>query len=172
MQGRTTKPAELDFLQTWDVCSVATRSAASPVLIHSTEEPGMAKNTKSTEAPTNPAAEIQEPQKRRRDGSVNRVILVGNLAADVELRYTASGIPVGRCRVATNDGPTAEFHSVIAWRGLAEVAAKFGKKGSRVYVEGRLHNRSWQSEDGAKHYAVEIVAESIRVLQRTTMLAV
>jgi len=132
----------------------------------------MAKNTKNTEASSNPPTEELQPTRRKRDGSVNRVILVGNLVADVELRYTSSGIPVARCRVATNDGDNAEFHSVIAWRGLGEIAANYGKKGFRVYVEGRLHNRSWQSEDGVKHYAVEIVAESLRVLQRTTMLAV
>lgn len=124
----------------------------------------MAGKSKNTEV----AALTEDASKQstaRRGYGLNRVILVGNLTADLELRHTSSGLPYARFRVATNDREMAEFHSILVWRGTAEAAARLGKKGSRVYIEGRLHNSSWRSKDGQQQYRVEVVAETIRLLQ-------
>ena len=97
---------------------------------------------------------------------INKVILIGNLGADPELRYTQSGAPVASFRVATTerwkgqDGQMqeqTEWHNIVAWRRLAEICGEYLSKGSRVYIEGRLQTRKWQDQSGQDRYATEIV---------------
>lgn len=106
---------------------------------------------------------------------VNKVILVGNLGADPELRYTPAGSPVATFNVATSDTwkdkdgnvqERTEWHRVVAWNKLAEVAGEYLKKGSQVYVEGRLRTQSWQDKDGSKRFKTEIVAQTFMMLGR------
>ena len=106
-------------------------------------------------------------------GSVNKVILIGNLGQDPELRYTPGGAAVTNFSVATNevwkdnDGnkqERTEWHRVVLWRKLAEIAGEYLKKGSKVYIEGRLQTRSWEDKDGSKRYTTEVVADSMTML--------
>ena len=113
-----------------------------------------------------PAPQAAPAQRRSGGPALNRVELIGRLASDVELRYTSSGLPVCTLRVATNDRETAEFHDLVLWRQLAEFAGQYLAKGRLVYVQGRLHGRSWQSEDGTTRRSVEVVAEDLQVLDR------
>lgn len=105
--------------------------------------------------------------------NANKAIILGNLTRDPEVRTTPSGQTVASFGVATNRFWTdkesgekkqqAEFHNVVAWRRLAEIAQKFLKKGSLVYVEGRLQTRNWEDQQGNKKYRTEIVAERIQL---------
>ena len=106
-------------------------------------------------------------------GSVNKVILIGNLGSDPELKYTPSGAAVTNFNVATNevwndkDGnkqERTEWHRVVLWRKLAEIAGEYLKKGSKVYLEGRLQTRSWEDKDGVKRYTTEVVADNMTML--------
>lgn len=106
-------------------------------------------------------------------GSVNRVILLGNLGQDPELKYTPSGVAVTTVSLATNemwkdsDGnrqERTEWHRVVMWRRLAEIAGEYLKKGSKIYVEGRLQTRSWEDKDGQKRYMTEVVADNMTML--------
>ena len=109
---------------------------------------------------------------------VNKVILVGNCCADPELRYMPSGGAVTNITVATNEQWTdkasgerkerAEFHRVIFFNKLAEIAGEYLKKGSKVYVEGSLRTRQWE-KDGQKHYTTEIVASEMQMLDSRGM---
>lgn len=104
-------------------------------------------------------------------GSVNKVILVGNLGADPELKYTPSGRPVCNLSVATNetwkkskDGEKqerVEWHRVQVWGDQAENCQKYLAKGRSVYLEGKLQTRSWEDKDGKKRYTTEIVADRV-----------
>ncbi len=106
--------------------------------------------------------------------SVNKVILIGNLGKDPELKRTGSGIPVATITVATNerykdkDGNWAdrtEWHNVVLWQRLAEIANEYLKKGGKVYIEGRLQTRSWDDkQSGQKRYMTEIVASDLVLL--------
>lgn len=105
---------------------------------------------------------------------VNKVILVGNLGQDPELRYTASGQPVCSMRIATREtwmgrdgqkGERTEWHTVVVWGKQGENVAKYLKKGRQVYVEGRLQTRSWEGQDGVKRYRTEVVANNVVFLQ-------
>jgi len=109
--------------------------------------------------------------------SLNKVMLIGRLTRDPELRYTPSGTPVTTFGLATNrygtgaDGERREFtdfHNVVVWnlgkRNLAEVVAQYTKKGSLIYVEGRLQTRSWEGQDGQKRNRTEVVATEIQFL--------
>ena len=107
--------------------------------------------------------------------SLNRAAIIGNLTRDPELRQTPSGTNVATIGVATNrkwtgqDGQSneeTEFHNVVAWGKLAQICADYLKKGVKVYFEGRLKTRSWESEDGHKNYRTEIIAENMIILQR------
>jgi single-strand DNA-binding protein len=124
----------------------------------------MARTSKVSETPNTSTEETPSVRPNIDRSSVNRVTLVGRLVADIELRYTSTGIAYCKFRVATNDAETAEFHNVVAWRGTAEVAGKLGRNGARVYLEGRLHNNTWQTADGEKRYSVEVVAHTLRVM--------
>ncbi len=105
--------------------------------------------------------------------NVNRVILVGRLGADPELRYTADGTPVATFRVATSetrknkDGTRTErteWHRIVAWRRLGEIAGEYLKKGGLVYVEGSIQSREYEGRDGVKRKAFEIVASGMKML--------
>lgn len=102
---------------------------------------------------------------------MNKAILVGNLASDVESRTTSSGIPTCTFRVATQrraankDGVReADFHTIVCWRGLAENCARYLIKGNKVAVEGQIQNRSYDAQDGTKRYVTEIVADNVEFL--------
>lgn len=99
-----------------------------------------------------------------RGTSVNRVILVGRMVANPELRETASGIHVTTVRIATNDREQAEFHDCVLWRQLADFAAGYMTKGRLVYVEGRLQGRTWEASDGGQRRSVEVVADRFQAL--------
>ena len=106
--------------------------------------------------------------------SVNKAILVGNVGKDPEVRYLDSGIAVATITLATTErgytlanGTTVpdrtEWHNIVAWRGLAEIAEKYIKKGSQIFVEGKISTRKWE-KDGVARYTTEIVAENIELL--------
>lgn len=105
--------------------------------------------------------------------SVNKVILVGNVGKDPETRYLEGGTAVCSFSLATSetyrnrDGEkvtTTEWHNVVLWRGLAGVAEKYVKKGSQLYIEGRIRSRSWDDRDGNKRYTTEIVGDNMQML--------
>jgi single-strand DNA-binding protein len=105
--------------------------------------------------------------------SLNKVMVIGNLGADPEMRYTANGNAVTTFNVATNESWTdgsgerrerTEWFSVVTWNRLAETCAQYLTKGRSVYVEGRLQPRSWEGQDGQKRYRTEVVAETVRFL--------
>jgi single-strand DNA-binding protein len=105
---------------------------------------------------------------------VNKVILIGNLGADPETRYTASGDAVTNIRIATSETwkdkqtgeqqERTEWHSVVFFRRLAEIAGEYLHKGSRVYIEGSLRTRKWQDNSGQDRYTTEIVAAEMQML--------
>ena len=104
--------------------------------------------------------------------NVNKAFIMGNLTRDPELRQTPSGQAVCSFGVATNrfytDGSgqkqkQAEFHNVVAWGKQAEIVNQYLKKGSLIFVEGRLQTRNWQDPQGGKHYRTEIIAERIQL---------
>jgi single-strand DNA-binding protein len=96
---------------------------------------------------------------------VNKVTLIGHLGADPELRHTPGGKAVAELRIATTFGSdkATEWHSVIAWEKTAESAAQYLKKGSKVYVEGRIQTRTYD-KDGEKRYRTEVIANEIKFL--------
>ena len=105
--------------------------------------------------------------------SVNKVILVGNLGRDPETRYTAGGDAITNVSIATTDTwkdkagekqEKTEWHRVAFFGKLAEIAGEYLKKGSQVYVEGRLQTRKWQDKDGQDKYSTEIVADRMQML--------
>ena len=110
--------------------------------------------------------------------SLNKVMLMGRLTKDPEMRYTPSGQPVTSFSIATNryssggDGERKEFtdyHNIVAWnigkRNLAQQVADYLRKGSLVYVEGRLQTRSWEGQDGQKRRATEVIANDVQFLE-------
>lgn len=108
---------------------------------------------------------------------LNKVMLIGRLGRDPEMRYTPTGKPVTSFSVATkrtwvtSEGErreATEWFNVVAWRELAEICHQHLQKGYRVYVEGRLQTRSWESSDGHKHYRTEVVADEMVMLDRGT----
>ena len=106
--------------------------------------------------------------------SLNKVMLIGNLGKDPELRYTTSGVAVATFSLATNeswrdqDGNTqerTEWHNIVAWRKLAEICGEWLKKGKKVYIEGRIQTRSYDDKNtGARRYITEIVADNMIML--------
>lgn len=104
---------------------------------------------------------------------LNRVMLIGNLTRDPELRNTPNGKAVASMSIATNRFWTdaqgqkqkeAEFHNIVMWSKLAEIASQYLHRGSKVYVEGRLQTREWTGQDGIKRYRTEIVADNMIML--------
>lgn len=107
--------------------------------------------------------------------SLNRATILGNVTRDPELRQTGNGQSVCSFGVATNRTWTdasgakqeaAEFHNCVAWAKLAEICGQYMKKGTKVYVEGRLQTREWDGQDGSKRKSTEIVAENVIILDR------
>ena len=106
--------------------------------------------------------------------SLNKVMLIGNLGKDPELRYTTGGVAVASFSLATNetwkdqDGnqqERTEWHNIVAWRKLAEISGEYLKKGRKVYIEGRIQTRSYDDRNtGAKRYITEIVADNLILL--------
>jgi single-strand DNA-binding protein len=107
--------------------------------------------------------------------SLNKVMIIGNLGSEPEMRFTPNGNPVTSFRVATNrvyntaEGERkteTEWFSVVTWNKLAESCNQFLSKGKLVYVEGRLHTSTWEGQDGQKHYRTEIIANTVTFLDR------
>ena len=104
---------------------------------------------------------------------INKVILVGNLGQNPELRYTPNGVAVCSLRMATSESYTdrasgeritnTEWHNVVLWRGLAETAGKYLKTGSQCYIEGKLKTRQWQDQQGQNRYTTEVVADVLQL---------
>lgn len=107
---------------------------------------------------------------------INKVILVGHLGKNPEVRYLEGGVSVVSFPLATSetfnkDGrkvEQTEWHNIVMWRGLADVAAKFLQKGKLVYIEGKLRTRSFEDKEGIKKYTTEVVAENFTMLGRKT----
>tara|TARA_Y100001954_G_C15580502_1_gene488094 strand:- start:379 stop:789 length:411 start_codon:yes stop_codon:yes gene_type:complete len=104
---------------------------------------------------------------------VNKVILVGNLGKDPEVRYLDSGVAVANFSLATTENyknkegervSQTEWHNIVFWRGLAEVAEKYLKKGDSVYVEGKIKTRKWEDKEGNTRYSTEILADNMTML--------
>ncbi|MGJ7462668.1 single-stranded DNA-binding protein [Halomonas sp. MA07-2] len=105
---------------------------------------------------------------------VNKVILIGNLGQDPEVRFLPSGAPVANLRLATTDTwmdkqsgqrqERTEWHTLVMFNKLAEIGQQYLKKGSRIYVEGRLQTRKWQGQDGQDRYSTEIVVNDMQML--------
>ena len=105
--------------------------------------------------------------------SINKVILIGNLGADPELRHTATGTTVANFSLATKDAWTGkdgnkeertEWHRIVAWGRLGEICGEYLAKGKQVYVEGKLQTKSWEDRDGKKRYTTEVVAQTMQML--------
>ncbi len=107
---------------------------------------------------------------------INKVILVGNVGIDPEVRTTESGVKVARVRLATTERiydrqsnetkELTEWHTITLWRGLADVVDRFVRKGSQLYIEGRLRTREWVDKDNIKRYTTEILADDMKLLGR------
>ncbi len=106
--------------------------------------------------------------------TLNKVMLIGNVGRDPELKYTPSGIPVISFRLATSETwkdrnnnvqEHTDWHTVVAWRGLAEVIHKLVAKGSRVYIEGRIQTRTFDDKTGSRRHVVEILADNMLLLE-------
>jgi len=104
---------------------------------------------------------------------VNKVILVGNVGKDPEVRHLDSGVAVTTFPLATSETyrnkegqkvTNTEWHNVVLWRGLAEVAEKYVKKGNPLYIEGKIRTRSWDDKDGNKRYTTEVIADNMQML--------
>lgn len=104
---------------------------------------------------------------------VNKVILIGNLGKDPEVRYLDNGVAVANFSLATTESyknkegervSQTEWHNIVLWRGLAEIAEKFLKKGSAVYIEGKIRSRKWEDKEGNTRYTTEILADNMTML--------
>lgn len=105
--------------------------------------------------------------------SINKVILVGNVGKDPDIRHLDTGVAVASFPLATSENyiakngdkvTTTEWHNIVAWRGLAEVAEKYVTKGRQLYIEGKIKTRSWDDKEGNKRYTTEIVADVMQLL--------
>ena len=99
---------------------------------------------------------------------MNKVILMGRLTKDPEIRYTQNNMPVANFSIAVNrrfkregDTETADFFNVIAWNKTGEFVGKYFKKGQQILVSGRIENRNWTDQQGVKHYATDVIAEEV-----------
>lgn len=109
-------------------------------------------------------------------GGINKVILVGNLGKDPEIRNLESGVSLARFPLATSETYTdkqtnekktvTEWHNVVLWRGLASIAEKYLSKGKQVYIEGKIKTRQWNDQEGNTRYTTEIVGENLQLLGR------
>ncbi len=108
---------------------------------------------------------------------VNKVVLIGNLGKDPEIQYLEGNIPVAKFPLATTETykdktgkliSQTEWHTVVLWRGLAELAQKYLHKSSLVYIEGRLKTRSWEDKEGNKKFATEVIGDNLIMLDKRT----
>jgi single-strand DNA-binding protein len=109
-------------------------------------------------------------------GTINKVILIGNLGKDPEVRRLENGAVVANFSIATSETyiekatgerkENTDWHNIVAWRGLAEIIEKYLRKGTKVYVEGKLKTRSWQDKEGNTRYTTEVLAEELTILSR------
>ena len=109
-------------------------------------------------------------------GSVNKVILIGNLGKDPEVRRLENGAVLATFSIATSESyvdkqsgdkkEITDWHDIVLWRGLAEVAEKYLVKGTKVYVEGKLKKRSWQDKEGLTRYSTEVVGDEMTILSK------
>ncbi|MEE4313920.1 MAG: single-stranded DNA-binding protein [Desulfofustis sp.] len=106
---------------------------------------------------------------------INKAIIIGNLGADPEMRFTQSGAPVATFNVATTERwkdqsgaqqESTEWHRIVAWRKLAEICGEYLHKGSKVYIEGKIQTRKWQDQSGNDRWTTEIVAREMKMLDR------
>ena len=106
---------------------------------------------------------------------VNKVILIGNVGADPEVRYLEGGVAVTRFSLATTETynnkngervSQTEWHNIVLWRNLAQIAEKYVKKGMTLYIEGRLRTRTWDDQNGNKRYTTEIYGDTMQMLSR------
>jgi len=106
-------------------------------------------------------------------GTVNKVILIGRLGKDPELKYTPSGVPVAKFSLATDESfkdrngelqQRTEWHNIVAWQKLAEICGEYLTKGKLVYIEGRIQSRQWEDQQRVKHTAYDIVASRMQML--------
>lgn len=105
---------------------------------------------------------------------VNQVTLIGNVGADPDIRHTAGGMTVANMRIATSESyreketgekkEVTEWHTVTLWDGLAKVVEKYVKKGSKVYIQGKMKTRKWTAKDGTDRYSTEVIAETLILL--------
>jgi single-strand DNA-binding protein len=111
------------------------------------------------------------------NGSVNKVILIGNLGKDPEVRRLDNGSVVASFSIATSETFTdkttgekkeiTDWHDIVLWRGLAEIAEKYIRKGTKIYIEGKLKKRSWQDKEGNTKYNTEIIGDQLTILSRS-----
>ncbi len=109
-------------------------------------------------------------------GSVNKVILIGNLGKDPEVRHLDNGAVVANFPIATSESFTdkntgerreiTDWHNIVVWRGLAKITETYLKKGMKVYIEGKLKTRSWQDENNNTRYTTEVIADNMTMLSR------
>ena len=107
-------------------------------------------------------------------GSVNKVSLICNLGKDPEVRHLENGAAVANFSIATSENykdrktgekvSQTEWHNIVAWRGLAEIAEKYLKKGAKVYIEGKLKTRTWQDKEGNNRYSTEVITDNLTML--------
>src|SRR3990167_9136917 len=106
---------------------------------------------------------------------LNKVMLIGRITQDPEVRTTPSGTSVANFSIATNltwvdkqgqKQNKAEFHNIVAWRKLAEICGQYLRKGSKIYLEGRLETRTWDDQSGVRHWGTEVIAENMIMLDR------
>ena len=103
--------------------------------------------------------------------SLNKVLLIGNVGKDPDVRHLENGATVASFSLATSEksrdkGEVTEWHNIVTWRQQADFVANYVRKGSQIYVEGKIHSRSWDDQSGQKRYVTEIVADSIQLLGR------
>ncbi len=106
---------------------------------------------------------------------INKVMLIGNLGKDPDVQYLEGNVAVAKFSLATTEtfkdktgklGSQTEWHTVVLWRGLAELAEKYLHKGSLVYIEGRLKSRTWEDKEGVRRFATEIIGENLIMLDK------
>ena len=110
-------------------------------------------------------------------GTINKVILIGNLGIDPEVRHLENGSVVANFPIATSESYTdkstgqkvenTDWHNIVVWRGLAGVVEKYVRKGQKIYIEGKLKTRSWQDKDGVTRYTTEVIADELTILSRS-----
>ena len=116
-------------------------------------------------------------EKRNNMAGVNKVMLIGNLGKDPEVRHLDSGVAVANFSLATTESYNnkqgervnqTEWHNIVMWRGLADIAEKYLKKGNSVYIEGKIHTRKWEDKEGNTRYSTDIIADKMTMLGSKT----